>query len=156
MIKRVIILIGIWLLWGCQDVERPEKPDNLIPQEKMVDILVDTYLGAAAQSVAIREVRQNGIKLDSFLYAKHQVDSTQFVQSNAYYSSQLDTYIEITEAVEQKLNAMKVVADSVYIAERDSIQNRGRRNTPPQNTNESEEPTEKNVQLIQSVESDDS
>tara|TARA_B100001146_G_scaffold225178_1_gene247261 strand:+ start:2062 stop:2523 length:462 start_codon:yes stop_codon:yes gene_type:complete len=152
MRQIITSFFGILLFFGCQDVERPEKPEDLIPQEKMVAILVDTYLGSAAQSVAIREVRQNGIKLDSFLYAKHQIDSTQFAKSNAYYSSQLDTYIAITEAVERELDNMKTVADSIYKAERDSIQNRVKRNSQRQNTVEEEEET---PSLIQSVESDD-
>ena len=79
-------------LWGCQDVKRPEKPKNLIPEDKMVDILTETYLINAARSFDKLTILHNKIKLDSFVYRKFEIDSLQFAASNAFYTSDLNTY----------------------------------------------------------------
>ena len=47
----VPIFVLILSILGCQNVERPEKPKNLISKEKMVDVLTEAYLANAARSV---------------------------------------------------------------------------------------------------------
>lgn len=105
------ILLGI--LCSCQNVVRPEKPEPLIPKEKMVQILVESYTGNAARSINIRVLRESGVQLDSILYEKFDIDSLNFAQSNAYYASEINEYVEILNEVEKELNARKSVLDSV-------------------------------------------
>lgn len=100
--KIVNILIMLILL-GCQDIKTPEKPVNLIPKDKMVDILVDTYLSNSARSIDNRIIIDKGVKLDSFIYTKYAIDSIQFAKSNAYYSVNLDEYATLFKKVEQRL-----------------------------------------------------
>ncbi|WP_290625240.1 DUF4296 domain-containing protein [Altibacter sp.] len=101
---------------ACQDVKRPERPDDLISEEKMVDIFVDAYLMNAARSISVQTINESGIKLDSVLYKKYAIDSLQFVKSNAYYTSNLNGYIELFTKVETKLHAIKEQKDSVQKA----------------------------------------
>ncbi|PVW14169.1 DUF4296 domain-containing protein [Marixanthomonas spongiae] len=105
------ILLCIFL--GCQSVEKPEKPDNLIPKEKMVDMMLESYLSNAARSVNNRKIRSYGLKLDSLLYAKYRVDSLQFAKSNTYYAADLETYQEMFTTIEERLKALKKEADSI-------------------------------------------
>lgn len=110
------ITIPIWiLLAGCQDVQRPEPPENLLPKEKMVQILADAYISNASRSKSVnnRILRAKGVKLDSILYTKHGVDSLRFAESNAYYASNLDLYTEIITEVEKVLVLKKSSIDSV-------------------------------------------
>ncbi|MAN59815.1 MAG: hypothetical protein CMC08_08280 [Flavobacteriaceae bacterium] len=111
--KFIAFAISIFVLLGCQDVERPEKPDNLISKEEMVSILTETYLGNAAASINNRTMRERGIELDSFVYAKYGIDSVQFARSNAFYTSDLDAYAEIFQKVEQRLMELQRVTDSL-------------------------------------------
>ncbi|HIB46917.1 MAG TPA: DUF4296 domain-containing protein [Flavobacteriaceae bacterium] len=97
----------ILILFSCQHVERPEKPENLISQETMVSLLTEVYLGNAARSIDNKHIREQGIKLDSFLFAKYNVDSLQFAKSNAYYTADLDTYNDIISKVQQRLQVLK-------------------------------------------------
>ena len=111
--SKIIVLLLI--LAGCQDVKYPEKPENLLSKEKMVQMLADAYIGNASRSKSYnnRILRTNGVHLDSILYKKHQVDSLTFVKSNAYYASDLVIYTEIMTEVEKLLLTKKVSVDSI-------------------------------------------
>ena len=125
---RKLFWIGLVLLGvGCQHIERPERPDDLIPRDKMINILTDLYINNAARSVNVRVLRNKGIVLDSLLYEKYDIDSLQFTRSNAFYTSDLDNYNSMYEEIEARLVAMKGELDSIARsnnaskAERDSI-----------------------------------
>jgi Domain of unknown function (DUF4296) len=109
------IMVLLLLLVGCQDVKYPEKPENLLSREKMVQMLADAYIGNASKSKSVnnRVLRTNGVYLDSILYKKHQVDSLTFAESNAYYASNLVVYTEIITEVEKLLLAKKAGVDSI-------------------------------------------
>jgi len=111
--SKIIVLLLI--LAGCQDVKYPEKPENLLSKEKMVQMLADAYIGNSSRSKSYnnRILRTNGVHLDSILYKKHQVDSLTFVKSNAYYASNLVIYTEIMTEVEKLLLTKKVSVDSI-------------------------------------------
>ena len=113
---KYISIIVLIVLFGCQSVSKPEKPDNLIPKEKMMDIMMDSYLSNAARSVNNRKVRSYGLKLDSLIYAKYNVDSLQFANSNTYYAADLDTYEEMFKTIEERLGVLKSKADSIQKA----------------------------------------
>ena len=110
------------LFMGCQDIKEPVIPENLIPKDKMVAVLTDVYLNKAARNTSNRVVRQKGVKLDSFLYAKHQIDSLQFVESHAYYTLDLNGYKELFTQVEARLKLLKKEVDSLQKLKGKSLQ----------------------------------
>lgn len=116
------IAVLLVLLVGCQDVRYPEAPENLIPEETMMDIMADAYSGHAARSVNNKVLRSNKVALDSALYIKYQVDSLQFARSNAFYTTDLDKYTRILQGVEERLIARKKVIDSAMNEERLRLQ----------------------------------
>jgi len=99
---------------GCQDVKKPERPENLISQETMVLILADAYISNAARSINNRLIRKTGVMLDSLLYEKYNIDSLQFVNSNAFYTSDLNTYSKIIQKVEVRLLIIQKKTDSLF------------------------------------------
>ncbi len=110
-----LIALGICLfVMACQDVKRPQIPANLITQDAMVLVLVDAYTINAARSIDNRIIVNNGVLLDSILYSKHGIDSLQFVQSNAYYASDLEAYKNIFLKVEAQLQLEKIKKDTLY------------------------------------------
>ena len=109
---RYWIIIALVCI-GCQDVERIEKPDDLIAMDKMADIMADAYLGNAAKSINTWLLKDKGVQLDNLIYTKHGVDSLQFVRSNAYYTSNLDLYNELFTKVEARLVVVKTDKDSL-------------------------------------------
>lgn len=112
--KYLSIVILTLLFLGCQDVKKTEKPKNLIAKDLMVDILTDVYISNAARSVNIKRLKEYNIRLDSIIYKKYQIDSLQFVESNAFYSSNLKTYTKIITSVEERLKVLQIEKDSIY------------------------------------------
>lgn len=142
------LTIGMLLLGvACQDVQRPEPPENLIPQEKMVDILTDIYLANAAKSVNNKIIRNKGVKLDSFIYAKHQIDSTLFAQSNAYYTTQLNTYNDFFVEIENRFNNLQQEVDSLQKLKGEQIRQKTQRRVDTSKRSKGK------IQLIDAVES---
>ena len=120
----IAILVALCLL-SCQDVKFPEAPKNLIPEDKMVEVLTEAYLINAARSFDKKTILENKVKLDSFIYKKFNIDSLQFVESNAFYSSNLNTYNDLFVQVEERMNLLKVRVDSIHeivLAEEKCIQ----------------------------------
>jgi len=102
------------LFLGCQEINKIEKPDNLISQENMVRILTDVYISNASRSVNNKLLKDYHIRLDSMIYKKYSIDSLQFVESNAFYSSNLKTYTDIITKVQEDLTILQVEKDSIY------------------------------------------
>ncbi len=123
MIRTSAIFFLFLSLIGCQEVNYPEPPEQLISEEKMVQILVDAYITNASRSKGVnnRIIRTKGIKLDSLLYSKHGIDSLSFAESNAYYASYLDKYTAIISEVEIILAAKKKEIDSIAFAEQNRM-----------------------------------
>lgn len=122
----LIFILALSFL-GCQDVEQPEKPKNLISKEKMVDLLTEAYLANAARSVDNQSIIDKGIKLDSLIYKNFEVDSLQFAKSNAYYAADVNAYMEIFQKVEARLTSMQKKTDSIRDIEKRSADSIGKK-----------------------------
>ena len=119
--RRILLIISLLAL-GCQSVEKPEMPEDLIARDVMIDILTDAYLSNAAKSVNNKIIRQRGIKLDSFIYKKYGIDSVQFVRSHAWYNSDLSTYEGMFVEIETRLAKMAKELDSLNFPKKSPIQ----------------------------------
>lgn len=108
------ILVTLTLLC-CQDVKRPEIPVNLIPEDRMAEVLTEIYLINAARSFDNRTILEQNIKLDSFFFRKFNIDSLQFVESNAYYTSNLSAYNRLFTKVEERMVRMKGETDTLLL-----------------------------------------
>ncbi len=99
------ILLGL-LLFACAE-EVVEKPKDLIPPEKMVDILYDLAILNAAQSTNPGTLESRGVEVMEYLYAKHDVDSLRFAQSDVYYASKPLQYQALYTVVNRRLKQEK-------------------------------------------------
>lgn len=99
------MVLGI-LLWSCAE-KVVEPPENLISEDKMVDILHDLALLNATKASFGYYLEQNNLKTMDFLFQKYQIDSTQFAQSDKYYASVPLKYQMIYEKVEARLEAKR-------------------------------------------------
>ena len=104
-----------------------KKPKNLIPKEKMVDLLTDIFLAEGGDNIKNLNL-QRGVNYFPLVFEKHQIDTTQFKESNYYYTSRIDDYDEILEKVDKRLKALKQqydaeikVIDSLKRVKRDSL-----------------------------------
>lgn len=92
---------------ACQEINRPEKPDNLIPKDKMADILYDITLLNAAKSYSPKMIAESNIDYREYVYKKHGIDSLQLAKSSSWYSHRIDTYLAIYNQVEERLIEQK-------------------------------------------------
>ena len=109
-----------------------EAPVDLIPEDQMVEILSDFMILNSAQG-ANKKILEDRLKNPlGYVFEKHNIDSTQFENSNAYYTRNIDQYSLIYQHVKEKLDAKKQgiqkrieiqnnVADSLRKLKRDSL-----------------------------------
>lgn len=93
----------VLLVVGCQKVDKPKKPKNLIPEDQMVDILVDLAKIDAAISINGIEYQNRGADTKELLFEKYQIDSAQLVRSNAYYTQKFKVNQSLYERVYDRL-----------------------------------------------------
>lgn len=108
MRQLVYILIG-FLIFGCGNSDRPSKPDNLISETKMSEIIYDVFVLNSAKGINRRILEQNGILPEDYVYEKHGIDSLQFANSNDYYSYDTKIYERIMSTVKQKIESEKKI-----------------------------------------------
>jgi hypothetical protein len=123
----LFVFVCILSFSGCQNVEQPKKPTNLISKDKMVEILTESYMANAARSVNNQTIIEKGVILDSLIYRNFGVDSLQFAKSNAYYAADVNTYMEIFQKVETKLKIIQRKMDSIREMERDLLDSIGKK-----------------------------
>jgi phosphoribosylanthranilate isomerase len=94
--------LSILALAGCNE-NLLEKPDNLISEDKMVEVLKDLAIVNAAKTTNIAVLQDNDIEPMDYIYEKHGIDSVQFVESDRYYASLPKKYEQIYKKVESRL-----------------------------------------------------
>jgi esterase/lipase len=118
-------LIFVILLVSCQNVEEIKKPDSLIPEQKMVEVLTDLAILNSAKNYNRRILEETGMPLKTFLYEKYQIDSLQLAKSTEYYAKNYTQFKRIYNQVKSDLDKMKTDLEVVQAEEKcieDSIQ----------------------------------
>lgn len=117
---------------SCQDLKRSEKPDDLIPESKMIDVLTEISLLHAARNYNKQKLEATGLNPDTYIYEKFGIDSLQFERSSDWYSENYAQYEGIYDSVKARVQIMKIkldslrdievrMEDSIMQAEKDSI-----------------------------------
>jgi len=112
------ILIFAVLLVSCQNVEVIKKPDALIPEKKMVEVLTDLSILYSAKNYNKRILEETGLPLKTYLYEKHQIDSLQLAQSTEYYAKNYTQFKKIYNQVKLNLDKMKTDLEVVQAEEK--------------------------------------
>ena len=106
------ILILIFFV-GCNSVDRPKKPKDLIAKDKMSDIMYDLYILNAAKGVNRKLLELNGVMPLDFVYKKYNIDSLQFALSNTYYAYDTEVYAGLVDKVKIELEKNKVLYEKL-------------------------------------------
>lgn len=125
MLKNTIgILVLSLLTIACNDSVNIKKPDNLISKDKMSDILYDLYTVNASKGVNKKLLESNGLMPETYVLTKYNIDSTQFADSNTYYSFDIETYKAIVEKVKTRLEKEKEKYEKIKEKEDESFKKR--------------------------------
>ena len=140
---RFLIIALSFLCLQCENnrIDRPSKPDKLLSEDKMVEVIYDMTVVSAAKGLNRRIIENKGIYPEEFVYRKHGIDSIIFSESNEYYSYDIKQYERIYQRVKEKLQADKARFTKMVESDRnrkDSISdlNRTRRDSIIKATNE--------------------
>ena len=119
-------MVSIFL--SCGQVDQ-EKPENLIGEEKMADLIFGLALFDASKGFLMKgETARVGLNSESF-YMYHSIDSTQFALSNAYYAKQPKAYLRITNVAKKKLEDFEKKVQE-YQIEKIAIDSIGKKLSP--------------------------
>ena len=108
MNRLISTLILILVMFSCNNIEKPKKPDNLISKDRMVDVITDISLMTAAKSMNKDLLEKNAINPQNYIYEKYNIDSVQFAESNNYYAYDVKEYEEIYVIVKERLEKKKI------------------------------------------------
>jgi hypothetical protein len=101
---RILQLLGFIILAACANSDK--KPENVIEQQKMADILTEIHLLEAKVGqlyLAKDSTERLYRKLERELFAKYEVDSLTYIESLDYYSANPAEFLEVYEGVVDSL-----------------------------------------------------
>ena len=116
----LLIVLNILVL-ACSGTSKPKKPDNLISKDHMSELLYDMHVINAAKGVNRNLLETHGIIPETFVLTKHNIDSSQFVESNTYYSYYTDDYEAIVAKVKTRLQSEKDGFEALRKAEEEEL-----------------------------------
>ena len=133
--RKLVFILLLFVSFSCQDLERTERPEDLIPEDKMIDVLTEMALLHAARNYNKQKLESTGIKPGEYIYEKYNIDSLQFEKSNDYYAEQYSDYERIYDSVKVRLQIMKIrldslrdveikIEDSIKLAKKDSLRSK--------------------------------
>ena len=83
--KKVIYLGVVLAIFACS--ENPvKKPENLLDEETMENILFDVAVLQAAKANSPEVLQANNIDSKDFIYRKYKIDSATYHLNNRYYA----------------------------------------------------------------------
>ncbi|MEO9512467.1 MAG: DUF4296 domain-containing protein [Flavobacteriaceae bacterium] len=120
--KKILLFFFVGFMFSCGE-KVVEKPENLIPREKMIVVLHDLAILNTMKSSFRATLKENDIEIMEFLYRKYGIDSVQFVQSDLYYASVPLEYQTMYEKVEEMLEVKRKAIEEVGKKKSDSLSN---------------------------------
>ena len=104
--KYLLFTVCLIVFISCESKVKYKKPDNLIPKEQMIDLLIDMHLASATTGVRDKNDSKNRNYM-TLVYEKYQIDSARFAESNFYYISNIEEYKAIFKEVQRQLKELQ-------------------------------------------------
>lgn len=101
-----------------------EKPEDLIPREKMVDILYDLSLLNAGKAIDPDALKEKNIQTMDYIYRKYDIDSARYARSDLYYASVPLEYEAIYRTLVNRLEEQKIRVEEERTQKSDSARQR--------------------------------
>jgi len=126
--KKIVVLGCLTLfLYSCTSNTIYEKPKDLIPKDSMILILKDLHLATSARSNKNKNNNQR-ISYTPLVYHKYKIDSLRFKNSSLYYTSKVDEYQPMLNAVLFQLQNQQTIISKVKKHQDSIIQDSLRKN----------------------------
>ncbi|TXK71620.1 DUF4296 domain-containing protein [Mesonia sp. HuA40] len=115
----VLILMLFFVITGCQNIEKVSKPDSLIDEKTMVNLLFDLHYTDAIQGYSGTKFMQRDVKVNKLILKKYNIDSLTFVENANYYFEDAERNEKIYREVLERLEAKKAFNDSLMKKEKE-------------------------------------
>lgn len=121
--KKFFVFISMLVLLVSCKQEVVAKPDKLIDEKVMTNILYDMALLEAIKYQFPYVVDSNQVNAPKYIYKKYKIDSLQFVQNNLYYASHFSQYKDMFTEVQNRIKTQDSIVNKQIISDRkkDSI-----------------------------------
>ncbi|MFP9118865.1 DUF4296 domain-containing protein [Flavobacterium sp. RNTU_13] len=106
MKKLLLALVLPALLLSCRK-NGAEKPEHLLSEKEMTDVLYDMSLLQAMKSYNTVSMEEKGINPRTYIYKKYKIDSLTLSKNHQYYASDLEKYEKMLHAVADRIRAEK-------------------------------------------------
>lgn len=100
--RQLFILFFALFVVSCSKNPVP-KPDNLLDEETMINILYDISLLQAIDGSMPNKLMEQDIKMDQYIFEKYKIDSTTYRQNQLYYAGDARKYKKIYDKVLERL-----------------------------------------------------
>lgn len=104
--KKFLGIFAVVFIISCSNNPVP-KPDNLLDDEVMTDILFDIAILQAADGSMTYRLAENNIKVNTFIYEKYKIDSATYYQNQKYYAADTRKYKKMYQEVLVRLDEIK-------------------------------------------------
>ena len=130
--KKIILILSLVLFLASCNHNAVEKPENLIEEEVMTNILYDLSILEAMKSQNPYAPQNQSMNPKDYIFKKYKIDSLQFATSNRYYVSQIEAYKKMYDLVNERLEKEKKAADSLVLIKGNATQSNGSTSDTPQ------------------------
>lgn len=113
-VRYLFFTLSLVLFIACESKVKYKEPDNLIPREQMINLLIDMHIASGTTGARDKTDDEMNRNYMSLVYDKYQIDSTRFAESNFYYVSNIDEYESIFKEVQKRL---QIIHDEYLLVE---------------------------------------
>ena len=100
--KQVLFLFISLFVISCSKNPVP-KPDNLLDEEAMVDIIYDISILQATDGSMSYKLTEHNIKMNQYIFEKYKIDSITYRENQRYYAANARAYKKIYKKVIERL-----------------------------------------------------
>ena len=104
--RKTVFFIGLVLVVSCSRNPVP-KPDRLLDEETMENIMYDVAVLQGASANAPEQLIEKNINPKDYIYKKYKIDSATFHQNNRYYAANVRKYKHMYKRVLERLQNQK-------------------------------------------------
>ena len=101
--KQLLFLFLSLFVFSCSKNPAP-KPDNLLDEEAMVDIIYDISILQATDGSMPYKLTEHTIEMDEYIFEKYKIDSVTYRQNQRYYAADARKYKKIYKKVIERLD----------------------------------------------------
>ena len=116
-IKKNILIFFIMLVFSCQDPVLIEKPENLLDELTMENIIYEAIMMDVMSTFKPKNKKFIDIIGSPYLFLKYNIDSLQLARSNEYYTKNPKVMSKIYKKVLMRMERNKDSIDNIKIKE---------------------------------------